>query len=88
MSFVYVVLDMGKVYPVAFSTYAAAVAAVKEMRREVIEEYRQYLEEANDDPTLAESDINVQENKETGKTYLFIEMGKIVIDILRLPIVV
>ena len=88
MSFVYVVLDMCQLYPTAFKTYAAAVAAVKEMRREVIEEYRQNLEEANDDPTIAESDINVPENTETGKTYLFIEMGKINIEISRLPIVV
>jgi len=88
MSFVYVVLDMGELYPVAFITYAAAIAAVKEMRREVIEEYRQNLEEANDDPTIAESGIDVPENRATGKTYLFIEMGKINIEISRLPIAV
>ena len=85
MNAIYVVLDMGELYPTAFKTYAEAVAAVKVMRRADIQEYIKYVD-VND--FTFESEIDVPENTETGKTYLFIEMGKINNEISRLPIVV
>lgn len=74
---VYVVVENGDVYPVAYTTYKSAVAAVKE-------KYRITLEEQMEEMGYMESDIDVPESK-SATTYLYIEKG-IHISINRLPI--
>ena len=74
---VYVVVENGDVYPVAYTTYKSAVAAVKE-------KYKITLEEQMEEMGYMESDIDVPESK-SETTYLYIEKG-IHISINRLPI--
>jgi hypothetical protein len=74
MESAYVVIENGESYPVAYTTYEAAVYAVKEKHHEIIEwqiKEVQYLDMIEN--ILA--DINVPENKETNKTQLYIEKG-------------
>jgi len=73
MEHVYVVVDNGEAYPLAYKVYKDAVCAVKE-------KYKNYIEEQIKDVGDLESiekilaDINVHENP-LGKSFLYIEKG-------------
>jgi hypothetical protein len=80
---VYIIVENGEAYPMAYKTYKEAVDVVKE-------KYRTYLEDMIKEclylPDIESilRDINVPENPE-GKMYLYIEKG-IHIYIYKLPI--
>jgi hypothetical protein len=78
---VYIVVENGDPYGVAYTTYAAAVAAVKLKHKEAIEEELRWIEENND---LGCNDVDVPESA-TGLSRLYIEKG-IQIEIHRLPV--
>lgn len=78
---VYIVIENGDPYLVAYTTYAAAVAAVKLKHREAIEEELRWIEE-NSQPGCNE--VDVPENA-SGLSRLYIEKG-IHIEIHRLPV--
>lgn len=84
MASVYVVKDNNELYPVAYTTYAAAVEAVREKHAEDIEEFTKMLE---DEGLPSESEIDVPEDTEKNKTFIFFEMSKSRIEISRLLIV-
>jgi hypothetical protein len=77
MPTVYVVIENCDVYPVVYTSYASAVAAVKERHAEEIKE-----DEGAEDKRC---DLDIEEDTETGKTQLYIEKG-INILIHRLPV--
>ena len=74
MDSTYVVIENGESYPVAYTTYKAAVCAVKEKHRELIEGQIRELKYLDDIESIL-ADINVPENKETNMTRLYIEKG-------------
>jgi len=80
MNGVYIVIENGDPYAIAYTSFAAASAAVYEKHKDEIE---WQLREAKGNPIC--SDINVPENKITGKTYLYVEKG-IHIYIYKLPV--
>lgn len=63
MQTVYVVIENGDSYPVAFKSYEEAVVAVKDRHREIIEEL---VSEGWD----LDSNIDVPEDVKSGNTYL------------------
>jgi len=71
---IYCIVENGTCYPAAYSTYAAAVAAVKENNKVLLQ----------DEGPDSCSDIDVEEC-DSGITYLYIEKG-ISIYINRLPV--
>lgn len=74
MESAYVVIENGDSYPVAYTSYEAAVCAVKEKHCEYLCDWIKQMDRLEDiEGVLA--DINVPENKETNKTYLYIEKG-------------
>lgn len=79
MDFVYVVIENGDPYPVAYKRYNEAVAAVKRKHKETLEEDLKYAD-------YGESihEVDVSESKE-GYSKLYIEKG-IHIEIHKLPI--
>jgi len=83
MKSVYIIIENGDSYPTAYTTYMGAIFAVKEKHQLYIEEQIKDLEFSDIQNIL--SDINVPENVETGKTYLYIEKG-IHIFICKLPV--
>ena len=80
MSSLYVVIENGDPYPIAYKSFAYAAAAVREKHKDAVAE--QILEA---DGERICSDIDVPEDKLTGKTYLYVEKG-IHIYIYNLPI--
>jgi hypothetical protein len=80
MNSVYVVVENGKPYAIAYTAFDSAVASVKDKHKQTIEEQ---IREA--DGGLICSDLDVSENKITGITYLYVEKG-IHIYIHKLPI--
>ena len=66
----YVVLENGELYPRLYSTYEAARAAVLDKYADTLEEQRAECAEWNG--TMS-SKVDVEENKETGTTRLYIE---------------
>lgn len=82
MNAVYVVIENGEPYQQAYASFASAIAAANEKHEESI---RNQLQEANGEPIC--SDLNVPENKITGKTYLYVEKG-INIYIHKLPVLI
>ena len=81
----YVIMENGDVYPVGYPTYAAAIKAVKTKHCEYLFDQIKEMGSLEDiESTLA--DVNVPENRETNKTYLYIEKG-IHIYIYKIPIV-
>ena len=80
MSAVYIVVENGEPYKVAYATFESAVAAVKEKHKEEVEAQ---LREADGGPIC--TDLDVPENKVTGKTYLYVEK-EIHIYIYKLPV--
>lgn len=67
---VYVVLENGDLYPILYHTYDAARAAALDNHAEILEEERS--ECAGWGGRMA-SQIDVEENKETGTTRLYVE---------------
>lgn len=76
---IYVVVENGVPYPVAYPSFESAVAVVKEKHKEDLEEQ---IRQANGG--LICSDLDVPENTLTGHTYLYVEK-EIHIRIYRLP---
>ncbi len=81
MNAVYVIIENGDPYPIAYGTFESAVAVVKARHKETIDEQ---LKEANGEYDIC-SDLNAPEDKVTGKTYLYVEKG-IHIYIYKLPV--
>jgi len=84
MNSIYVVIENGECYPIAYTTYISAVKAVKQKHKEYIESQIKELAYLEDIENLI-ADINVNENVETGITHLYIEKG-INIFINKLPV--
>jgi len=80
MNAFYVVVENGEPYKVAYATFESAAAAVKERHKD--KEETQLLE-AGGGPIC--TDLDVPENKVTGKTYLYVEK-EIHIYIHKLPV--
>jgi hypothetical protein len=78
MQTVYVVIENGESYPVAFKSYRAALVAVKHKHWKAIKEL---LSEGWE----SDSNIDVPEDVKLAKTYLYIEKG-IHIYICKLPV--
>ena len=74
MSFIYVVVENGEPYPTAYKTYKEAVAAVKEKHWERLEEMIKELKHLDMIEEML-ADVNVPENTDSWKTYLYIEKG-------------
>lgn len=70
MNFVYIVVENGIPYPIAYNSFDTAVEVVKEKHAEAIAEE---LLEANGDPIC--SDLDAPENTDTGITHLYVEKG-------------
>ena len=79
MSSVYVIIENGIPYANVYTSFASAVATVKEKYAEEISEQ---IKEAEGYPICSE--IDVPEDIVTGKTYLYVEKG-IHIYIYKLP---
>jgi len=80
MNAVYVVVENGQPYKVAYASFESAAAAVKEKHKEEVE--AQMLE-LGGGPIC--SDLDAPEDKVTGKTYLYVEK-EIHIYIYKLPV--
>jgi hypothetical protein len=80
MSIVYVVVENGEPYKLAYTSFESAAAAVKEKYKEEVEAQ---LREGGGGPIC--SDLDAPENKVTGKTYLYVEK-EIHIYIYKLPV--
>ena len=85
MSFIYIVVENGEAYPVAYTKYASAVEAVKAKHKDYLEEQIKMLTYLEDIESMLK-DINVPENTTTGISQLYIEKG-INISIQKVPIV-
>lgn len=89
--FIYIIKENEDVYPCAYTTYQDALSAVQEKNKELLEEpdastAEEPLEGARLEGRYStEFDSNLEENVETGITYLYIEYSKINIQIHRLP---
>jgi len=70
MSTVYVVLENGELYPNLYSTYESARAAALQNHAETLDYERSECAEWGG--TMA-SQVDVEENKETGATSLYVE---------------
>ena len=78
---VYVIIENGDPYSLVYQTFESAVAVVKAKHKETIDEQ---LREANGEYDIC-SELDVPENKITGKTELYVEKG-IFINIYKLPV--
>lgn len=67
---VYVVLENGELYPILYHTYDAARAAALDKHADILEEERSECAEWGG---RMASQIDVEENKETGTTRLYVE---------------
>lgn len=83
MGIIYVVIENGDPYPVAYTTYDQAVMAVKLKHKEYLEKEKQWEDENGVEYSINE--VDVPEEKE-GPSYLYIEK-EIHIEIHRLPVV-
>jgi len=81
--YIYVVIENGDPYPLAYMNYTAAVDAVKLKHKEAIEEELKWLKENQQD--IGCNEVDVPEAKD-GLSYLYIEKG-IHIEIHKLPVV-
>jgi hypothetical protein len=66
----YVVLENGELYPKLYSTYDAARAAVLDNHAEILDDERSECAEWGG---MMASQVDVEENKETGTTSLHVE---------------
>ena len=80
MQSIYVVVENGDPYPVAYITYNEAVDAVKLKHKETLDEDLKYFEEYGESC----HEVDVPESRD-GPSYLYIEKG-ISIYIYKLPI--
>jgi hypothetical protein len=80
MSFVYVIIENGKPYPIAYKSFECASTVVKEKHKDT---YMEQIREADGGSICTE--LDVPENILTNKTYLYIEK-EIHIYIHKLPI--
>jgi hypothetical protein len=83
MYIIYVVIENGDPYPIAYNTYYQAIEAVKTKHKEEIEEELRWLEENPGQHGC--NDVDVRESA-SGISRLYIEKG-IHIEIHRLPVV-
>ena len=83
MDFIYIIVENGSPYPMAYKTYKLAVDAVKEKHTEYLEEQIKELKYLRDIESVL-ADINVPENIISGVSKLYIEKG-INIEIHKLP---
>ena len=83
IEFVYIIVENGSPYPMAYKTYKSAVAAVKEKHTEYLEEQIKELKYLRDIESVL-ADINTPEDIITGVSKLYIEKG-INIEIHKLP---
>jgi len=67
---IYVVLENGELYPILYPTYDAARAAALDKHADILEEERSECAEWGG---RMASQIDVEENKETGTTTLYVE---------------
>jgi hypothetical protein len=81
--FVYIIVQGGLPYTSSYTTYEAAVAAVKEKNKETLE-YEKALAEEMGEPL--DSDIDIPENTESPVTNLFLCTEKTTILICKLPV--
>ena len=72
---VYAVVENGELYPVLYSSYESAREAVITKYAAELRDEREDVEEMNDPDYKMASDVDVDENEETGTTYLYIEKG-------------
>jgi hypothetical protein len=79
MNAVYVIIENGEPYNAVYQTFESAVAVVKAMHKETID---QELSEAEGYPIS--SDLDTPEDRVKAKTYLYVEKG-IYIYIYKLP---
>ena len=70
--YIYVVIENGDPYPVAYMNYTAAVDAVKLKHKEAIEEELKWM--AENDGDIGCNEVDVPEAKE-GPSKLYIEKG-------------
>ena len=77
---VYVVIENGVPYPIAYTSFVCAAAAAKEKHKETLEQERRVA----DGGSMC-SEVDVPENTLIGKTYLYVEK-EIHIYIHKLPI--
>ena len=90
--FIYTILQDGEVYPCAYTRYQDALTAVQEKNKELLEgPEASTAEEPFEGARLegrysTEFDASLEENLETGITYLYIEHAKINIQIHKLPV--
>ena len=84
MSFVYVVVENGEPYSLAYKHYLAAVMAVKEKHKETLENQINDIQNLYDIEIIL-AHVNVDENTESGISHLYVEKG-INILIYRLPV--
>jgi hypothetical protein len=85
MEDIYIIVENGNPYPIAYKTYKSAVNSVKEKHREYLKEQIKQLEYFYEIEILL-ADINVPENTITGISKLYIEKG-INIEIHKLHII-
>jgi len=81
--YIYVVIENGDPYPVAYMNYTAAIDAVKLNHKEEIEEELKWLKE--NEGEIGCNEVDVPEAKQ-GPSRLYIEKG-IHIEIHKLPVV-
>jgi hypothetical protein len=80
MNSVFLIIENGEPYKNVYTSFASAIVAVKE---KYAEEIAEQIRDSHGYPIC--SDIEVQEDILTGKTYLYVEKG-IHIYIYKLPI--
>lgn len=80
MNAVYVIVENGDPYPVAYASFESAAAVVKETHKRAVEEERM---EVNN--TLISHETTIPENTKMGKTYIYVEK-EIHIYIYKLPV--
>jgi hypothetical protein len=80
MNAVYIIVENGDPYAIAYTSFECAVAVVKEKFKETIE---MQIREADGEPICSE--LDVPENKLIGITRLYVEKG-IHIIIYKLPV--
>jgi len=83
MAFVYVVVENGEAYPMAYVNYLAAVKAVKDKHKETLEEQIKEIQQLSDIEEIL-ANVNVPENTK-GVSHLYVEKG-INIMIHKLPV--
>jgi len=80
MNAVYVVVENGDPYPVAYASFESAAAVVKETHKRAVEGERMEVNR-----TQISHETVIPENTKTGKTYIYVEK-EIHIYIYKLPV--